>query len=103
MFALVVELRVKPEMLQRFLEAVAENSTASVRDEPGCSRFDVVQDNDDPHHFFFYEIYADEAAFQEHRTTPHFADWRQAAAVCLEEDGGQRNASCTTLFPRPYR
>jgi autoinducer 2-degrading protein len=103
MFALVVELRVKPEMLQRFLEAVEENSTASVRDEPGCLRFDVVQDNDDRHHLFFYEIYADEASFQEHRTAPHFASWRKAAEVCLEEDGGQRNVSCTTLFPRPYR
>ena len=103
MFALVVELHVKPTMRERFLEAIGENSAASVRDEPGCLRFDVVQDDADPDHFFLYEIYADDAAFQAHRQAPHFAKWRQAAAVCLREGDGQHNVACRTVFPQDYR
>jgi hypothetical protein len=32
------------------------------KDEPGCLRFDVVADRDDPQRFYFYEVYRDEAA-----------------------------------------
>jgi autoinducer 2-degrading protein len=98
MFALVVSLKVNPGMRGRFLEAAEENSAASLREEPGCLRFDVVQDNHDPDHYLFYELYQDEAAFQAHRSTPHFARWRQAAAVCLQ-DGSQVNTYCTVVVP----
>jgi quinol monooxygenase YgiN len=100
MFALLVDLNVKPEMRDRFLAAIEQNAASSLRDEPGCLRFDVVRDNDDPDHFLLYEIYEDEAAFQAHRAAPHFSRWREAAAVCLREDDGQTNTRCTLVFPR---
>lgn len=103
MFAVVVELHVRPRKREEFLVAAAENSAASVRDEPGCLRFDVVQDRDDPDHFFFYEVYVDEAAFEVHRSTPHFPRWRAAAAECLRDDDGQRNVVGPTVCPEPYR
>jgi (4S)-4-hydroxy-5-phosphonooxypentane-2,3-dione isomerase len=87
-------------MRSRFLEAIQENAAASLRDEPGCVRFDVVQDNDDANHFMLYEVYADAAAFEAHRAAPHFPRWREAAAVCLREVDGQKNTYCTTVFPR---
>ena len=102
MFALIVSIWVKPEKLERFLEAAEENSTASVRDEAGCLRFDVVRDQAEPNHFLYYEVYRDEEAFGAHRQTPHYTRWRQAAAECVVE-GGQQNTRCTTLFPRDYR
>jgi (4S)-4-hydroxy-5-phosphonooxypentane-2,3-dione isomerase len=97
-FALVVELYVRPDKRQQFLRAIEANATASVRDEPGCFRFDVVQDRDDPDHFFLYEVYTDEAAFEAHRSAPHFPVWRAAAATCLRADDGQRNVSCNVVF-----
>ena len=81
----IVSLRVKPEQVDRFLEAIGENSRASRRDEPGCLRFDVVRDNDDPDHYLFYEVYRDADAFAAHRDSDHFARWREAADVCLSE------------------
>ena len=98
MFALIVELRVKPDRSQQFLQAIEANATASVRDEPGCLRFDVVQDRDDPFHYFLYELYIDEPAFEAHRHAPHFPVWRAAAATCLHADDGQRNVSCNVVF-----
>ena len=99
MHTVIVSLRVKPDMTDRFLEAIGENSRASRRDEPGCLRFDVHRDNDDPHHFILYELYADEHAFAKaHRGAPHYEKWRAAAAELLEP-GGQVNTFATPVFP----
>ena len=101
MFALVVSLRVKPEKRDQFLAAAEDDSICSVRDEQGCLRFDVVQDNADPNHFYFYEVYRDEAAIQAHGQAPHFARWRAAADEVLAEPTAVTR--CTTLYPRDYR
>jgi HTH-type transcriptional regulator, repressor for puuD len=101
MFGLIVSLRVKPEMTDRFLEAIEDNARASNDDEPGCVRFDVYRDNQDPDHYLLHELYRDEAAFADgHRTSPHFRRWREAAAECLEP-GSQVNTSATALFTGP--
>ena len=101
MFALVVSLKVKPDLRDKFMAAAEDDAISSVRDEPGCLRFDVLHDNADPNHFYFYEVYRDEDAFQAHGQAPHFARWRAAAAEVLAE---QTNVTrCTTLFPGDYK
>ena len=82
MLSLMVRVRVKPGAREAFLEAVRENAAASMR-EPGCLRFDVLQDADDPRKFSFYELYRDTVALEDHRATPHFRRWRAAAATCV--------------------
>jgi (4S)-4-hydroxy-5-phosphonooxypentane-2,3-dione isomerase len=78
MYIVIVDLHVKPERLDEFLPAMIENASASRRDEPGCVRFDVVQDENDPAHLVLYEIYRDRAAFEEdHLKRPHFLRWRE--------------------------
>ena len=99
MYTVIVNLQVKPDMVEAFLEAMGENSRASRRDEPGCLRFDVHRDNSDPNHFVLYELYADERAFTEaHRGAPHYEKWRAASAELLEP-GGQVNTFATPAFP----
>jgi len=85
MHVVIVSANVKPEQRGRFLEAIEDNAVSAVRDEPGCLRFDLVRDQEDPDHYLFYEVYRDEPAFQAHRDTPHFARWREAAEVCLSQ------------------
>ena len=81
MYAVVVSLKIKPEMRERFLAAALDDCTCS-RDEPGCLRFDVIQDNTDPNHYFFYEVYRDENAFKAHQGMAHYPRWRAAASTC---------------------
>jgi (4S)-4-hydroxy-5-phosphonooxypentane-2,3-dione isomerase len=100
MKALLVSLHVKPDKRDQFLAAAQDDSTCSVRDEAGCLRFDVLHDTADENHFFFYEVYRDDAAFAEHATMPHFARWRAAAAECL--DGQVERTDSEVLFPAPY-
>ena len=72
MVILHVTVQAKPEHAREFLEAVRHDAEHSEKDEPGCLRFDVVQDRDDPNRFYYYEVYKDEAALESHRQSPHF-------------------------------
>jgi autoinducer 2-degrading protein len=75
MKALIVSVHMKPEFRDRILEGVLEDACGSQNDEPGCLRFDVVQDDADPDKIYFYEVYTSEEAFQEHLRAPHFPAW----------------------------
>ena len=77
-----------------------DDSTCSLRDEPGCLRFDVLPDNADPNRLFFYEVYRDQAAFEAHQASAHYPRWRAAAAEVLTEPTSA--SRCTTIFPRDY-
>jgi quinol monooxygenase YgiN len=83
MFSLLVQLEVRPESREEFLAAIAGNAAASVRDEPGCHRFDVCSVDADPNRFVLYELYDDAEAFAAHKQAPHFAAWREVAARVL--------------------
>jgi quinol monooxygenase YgiN len=75
MLVIVVQCRIKPERVAEFIEASLDDARHSVSDEPGCLRFDVVQDNEDATTLWLYEIYRDQAAFDHHLTTPHYHRW----------------------------
>jgi quinol monooxygenase YgiN len=79
MFSLTVHLEVRPEEREEFLRAITANAEASVRDEPGCHRFDVSAVEEDENRFVLYELYDDAEAFEAHKKAPHFAAWRQVA------------------------
>jgi LDH2 family malate/lactate/ureidoglycolate dehydrogenase/quinol monooxygenase YgiN len=99
MFTVLVNLQVRPERIDEFLRGIQANARASLRDEPGCLRFDVHRSSEDAHRFLLYEIYADEAAFYEaHRAAPHYAQWREVAAACVYP-GGHWNTFATPAFP----
>src|SRR3712207_5511450 len=78
-FSLVVQMEVWPGRREEFLAGMAANAEASVRDEPGCLRFDVCSVQDDENRFVLYELYADADAFAAHKASPHFARWRTVA------------------------
>jgi quinol monooxygenase YgiN len=42
--------------------------------EPGVKAFQIHQNLSKPREFFFYEVFAGEAAFADHQQTPHFKD-----------------------------
>jgi quinol monooxygenase YgiN len=79
MFSLTVQLEVRPEDREEFLAAITANAEASVRDEPGCHRFDVSAVEGQGTRFVLYELYDDAEAFEAHKRAPHFAAWRQIA------------------------
>jgi autoinducer 2-degrading protein len=98
MFTVIVNLQVRPECREEFLAGIRTNALASVRDEPGCLRFDVHEKVNEPNKFVLYELYADEAAFYEaHRSAPHYEKWREVSARCIYP-GGHVNTLAAPAF-----
>lgn len=77
-YVVAVELDIQPESWELFKPLMLENARASVRDEKGCSQFDVCAPPDGAARVFLYEIYDDEAAFKTHLETPHFKSFAAA-------------------------
>ncbi len=75
MICMLIEVHVKKSALDEFLKIIKHDAVHSETDEPGCLRFDVLRDSEDPLKFYFYEVYRDKAAQKAHRETPHFAEW----------------------------
>ena len=96
MLAIWVKVRVKAEERQRFLKAIEVDALGSERDEAGCCRFNVLQDEKDANVYYFYEVYKDQAALEAHRNAPHYAVWRAAADTL---DGSPEATRCATVFP----
>lgn len=70
-------LRVRHEAIELFKARLLRHARTSVHDEPGCRCFDVHQENGDPSLFLLIERYADQAAFEVHRQSPHFLAFRE--------------------------
>jgi len=99
MYTVIVTTVVRADKLAPFIEGIHTNAISSMRDEPGCLRFDVHQSAADPTHFLFYEIYRDRDAFEiEHKAAPHYADWRKVFDDCVIAAQHQ-NSFYVPLFP----
>lgn len=82
MFVLVVHLKVKPENVDKFMQALQANAREA-RKEAGCRHFDVLVDPDDRTKVLLYEVYNDDKAFEAHQQTPHFKKYLAEAVPLL--------------------
>lgn len=86
-FVIMVDFRLRPGAEAAFRALVDENARSSVRDEPGCRRFDVVVPQEDHSRVLLYEIYDSEAAFDDHCRTTHFVQFdRQSAPLVKKKE-----------------
>jgi len=72
MHIVLVLLTVRPDSLAEFEGALLHNARESVQHDPGCIRFDVSQQYDDPTRWVLYEVYESPDAHAAHRLSPHF-------------------------------
>ena len=84
-FVLIVDFRLTPGSTEKLVQLIADNANSSVRDEPGCKRFDVLTPAGEKDRIVLYEIYDDRAAFEAHLRTPHFARFNEASAPLIRE------------------
>jgi quinol monooxygenase YgiN len=70
-FVLAVNIRIKPENVERFMAGLLANGREA-RKEPGCRQFEVLVDPADKTKVMLFEVYDDEKAFEVHQQTPHF-------------------------------
>lgn len=74
MYAILGTIRVKPEHLDDFVRHVVDHAARSL-DEPGCLRYDVLQDAGDPLTICLYEVFRSEADLDVHHEQEHYHAW----------------------------
>ena len=91
MHIVLVQVTVRPEMLEEFEQALLHNARESVAHDAGCLRFDVSQHADDPTRWVLHEVYDTPAAHALHRQSRHFLAYDAVAARAVTE---KRVARC---------
>jgi quinol monooxygenase YgiN len=96
MHIVVVNVHVKAESVEAFLQATLENARNSLK-EAGVARFDVLQSKDEPTRFTLVEVYRTADAPALHKETEHYQRWSRAAADMLAEP--RTRSVYANLFP----
>ena len=84
MYVVSVTIHVKPEFVDRFVEATLDNAR-NTRKEPGNLRFDVSRAEEDPNRFLLYEAYKAKDDFAKHQQTEHYLRWKNAVADWMSQ------------------
>jgi autoinducer 2-degrading protein len=86
----LVEINIKPERVDEFLEVFRVNHEGSIK-EPGNLRFDVLQDPEVATRFFIYEAYQNDEAVLAHKKTPHYLDCVEKLDSMMSEPRKKRS------------
>ncbi len=84
MIATCVNIWVKEENIDAFIETSVKNHKESVK-ESGNLRFDILQNSEDPSRFTLYEAYETTEAAAAHKDTAHYKEWRETVADMMAQ------------------
>ena len=90
MYVIFNIIKVKQENLEQFLAGVTQHARNSSA-EPGCVRYEVMQDVNDPHIVCLYEVFRDEDAFHKHRTYDFYLAWMESSKNCRHSENRIRH------------
>ena len=88
------------------VQAIVRRFLLQAQREPGVKAFQIHQSTSEPHKFFFYEVFEDEAAFADHQQTEHFKTLivGQAVPKTMSSSTARHRARCSgTSRLRPCR
>lgn len=84
-FAIYVGINVKPEHADAFIELSVVEGRIALRDEPGCTQFDIARDVNDPNRICFFEVFVDREALDTHWATPNFVEyWEKVESMVVD-------------------
>ncbi|MEU4728520.1 putative quinol monooxygenase [Streptomyces sp. NPDC023588] len=82
--SLLAEFTVRPGNEERVAELV-QDYAARVREEPGNLAFEVYTKKSNPLAYWIFEVYASEAAFQDHLAAPYGPAFNAALQPLIRE------------------
>lgn len=91
-----VDIKVKPDMIDQFIEVTIKNASESIK-EPGITRFDFMQNRDRPDHFILVEVYKDEKAPLDHKNTIHYKNWKETVTNMMAQP--RKSVKYINIFP----
>ncbi len=81
---IVAHVIAKPDQID-FVHAELTKLIAPTRTEPGCVRYELHRDNENPAHFMFFETWQNRELWQVHMNTPHLLAYMEMAEHAVEE------------------
>ncbi|MBF0803956.1 MULTISPECIES: putative quinol monooxygenase [unclassified Neisseria] len=78
-------VEVKPQHSRAFARAVTAEMVQSLKAEKGVLAMYAATEQDNPNKWLFFEIYADDAAYETHRETPHFQHYLKQTAAMIAD------------------
>ena len=67
----IIPIRLKPEHRTKAINELIAHAKKTKSTEPGCLRFDIIQDSSDLNRIWLYEVYKDEKAVLKHNNTEY--------------------------------
>ncbi|MGL3822097.1 putative quinol monooxygenase [Sphingopyxis sp. R3-92] len=80
---MIARLTAKPGHDEQLGAALTEGAAKVLAGEPGCLMYRVARSRSEAGVYKLMEVYASQAALDEHPNTPHFAEIRTALAAHL--------------------
>merc|ERR1711971_1079049 len=72
--AIMLQAEIKPEYVEEFVRVITVDADGS-RTEPGCARFDIFRDRENPCKFITYEVFQSDEAMAVHKEMPYVKAW----------------------------
>ena len=91
-------VNVKPEHRKSFLAASIFEAQNVVSEDPEVFQFQIMVDEANPNRFYFYEVFRDEAAVQDHWDSDTFKTWLGTVETMLDGEI-ETVARMRSLFP----
>lgn len=97
-YSIMVAIVVKPEHRDAFIEASIAEAKDVIKSEPGVFQWHVLVDESDPNRFYFFEIFRDEEAANEHWETEVFKTYWEIVELMFNGDP-EYMTTMRTIFP----
>jgi quinol monooxygenase YgiN len=88
--ALIATIDVTKGLRDQLLPLLKAHGARSLKDEPGTLQFEVLVPRDDDTKLLIYEVYRDDAAFEEHQKAASIARFRKEADGMFGQIRGTR-------------
>lgn len=96
MLVVIVSVHVRPDCVSDFIAATKVNAENSLK-EPGITRFDFLQEDNDPTRFVLIEGYKTAADPAKHRETAHYQQWKAKVTDMMMEPRSKTDYS--NIYP----
>ena len=81
---IIVNIKAKADKID-FVKAEVLKIIDETRAEKGCVQYNFHQDNENPAHFLFYEIWESDELLQAHLNSKHIVDYLAATNGAIED------------------
>ena len=99
MYTVVSFHSILPEHLSEYIENMTICAAKSAR-EPGCIRYEVMQDVDEKTTFCLMQVFRDKPAYEAHQVAEHHTHWMQISAGWRDTSKHERH-QLSYITPAP--